>query len=152
MSWNLTLVVAGIAALAILLIAFGWRPRAASGISARLERYAAAKPDKVKSTASGQGAISDLIAQSTALASLNKVVEQRDFGANLARDLARADLKLKPREFLLIWGGSIVGVPVVMLLLSVVLPASATRCSCSSAAWSGSGCHGSGWGAARAAG
>src|SRR6185503_2747099 len=47
----------------------------------------------------------------------------RDFGANLSRDLARADLRLKPSEFLLIWAGSIVGVPLVMLLLSPLLPA-----------------------------
>ncbi|MEA2535937.1 MAG: tight adherence protein [Chloroflexota bacterium] len=121
---ELTLVVAGITALAILMIAFGLASSGgSSGISARLERYAAGKPDKVKATASGQGAISDLIAQSQALASLNKVVEQRDFGANLQRDLARADLKLKPSEFLLIWGGSIIGVPVIMLLLSVVFSA-----------------------------
>jgi tight adherence protein B len=121
---SMTLVVAGITALAILLIAFGLASSGGgSGISARLERYAAGKPDKIKSTSTGQGAISDLIAQSQALASLNKVVEQRDFGANLQRDLARADLKLKPSEFLLIWGGSIVGVPVLMLLLSVVFTA-----------------------------
>jgi tight adherence protein B len=120
---ELTLVVAGITAVAILLIAFSLASSGgSSGISARLERYAAGKPEKAKAP-SGQGAISDLIAQSQALASLNKVVEQRDFGANLQRDLARADLKLKPSEFLLIWGASIVGVPVIMLLLSVVFPA-----------------------------
>ena len=121
---EMTLVVAGITALAILLIAFGLASSGgSSGISARLERYAAGKPDKIKSSSTGQGAISDLINQSQALASLNKVVEQRDFGANLQRDLARADLKLKPSEFLLIWGGSIIGVPVIMLLLSVVFKA-----------------------------
>ena len=41
---------------------------------------------------SSQGPISDLIAQSAALANLNRAVEQRDFGANLAREIARADL------------------------------------------------------------
>jgi tight adherence protein B len=63
-----------------------------------------------------------MIAQSEALAQLNKVVEQRDFGANLARDLARADLRMKPSEFLAIWGGTIVGIPLVMLVLSVIFP------------------------------
>ena len=57
-----------------------------------------------------------------ALANLNQVVEQRDFGANLSRELARADLKLKPSEYLLIWAGCIVGVPAGMFLLSVRLP------------------------------
>jgi tight adherence protein B len=119
---DMTLVVAGIAALAILVIAVGVAGSGGgSGISDRLQRYAStAKPAQAKS--SSQGPISDLIAQSQALAQLNKVVEQRDFGANLARDLARADLRLKPSEFLAIWGASIVGVPVIMAALSVVLP------------------------------
>jgi hypothetical protein len=46
-----------------------------------------------------------MLGQSVALARLNRVVEQRDFGANLARDIARADLKLKPGEFMAIWAG-----------------------------------------------
>jgi tight adherence protein B len=52
------------------------------------------------------------------MAQLNKVVEQRDFGANLAREIARADLKLKPSEYILIWAGLTVGIPVVMWALS----------------------------------
>jgi len=119
----LTLVVAGIAALAILLIAFGVASSGSSGISDRLERYASGRPAAGKAGSTGQGPISDLIAQSQALANLNKVVENRDFGANLARDLARADLRLKPSEFLFIWGGSIVGVPVAMFILGFFLTA-----------------------------
>jgi len=117
----MTIVIAGVAALAILFIAFGVATSGGSGISDRLERYASSKPDK-KSAASGQGNITDLIQQSAALANINKVVEQRDFGANLAREIARADLKLKPSEFLLIWIGCVVGVPIGMLLLSVFFP------------------------------
>ena len=116
------LAIAGVAALAIILIAIGIATSGGSGISDRLERYAA-KPQEGKAASTGQGGVAELIAQSQALNSLNKVVEQRDFGANLSRDLARADLKLKPSEFLLIWAGSIVGVPLVMLLLSPFLPA-----------------------------
>ncbi len=67
--------------------------------------------------------MAELIAQSATLNNLNRVVEQRDFGANLARDIARADLKLKPSEFLLIWAGSVVGIPLAMLVLSPILPA-----------------------------
>jgi tight adherence protein B len=120
---TMTLAVAGAAALAVLFIAMGVAMSGRSGISERLERYASTggKTEEAKAS-TGQGPISDLIAQSQALAQLNRVVEARDFGANLARDIARADLKLKPSEFLAIWGASIVGVPFVMLLLSVVLP------------------------------
>jgi tight adherence protein B len=118
-----TLAVAGVAALAIILIAFGIASSGNSGISDRLERYASARPEGAAPAASGQGPITDLIAQSQALANLNKVVENRDFGANLAREIARADLRLKPSEFLFIWLGSIVGIPVAMFILSFFLPA-----------------------------
>jgi tight adherence protein B len=117
----LALAIAGIAALAVILIAIGVATSGGSGISDRLERYAAKPKDTDRVAGSGQGGVAELIAQSQALISLNRVVEQRDFGANLARDIARADLQLKPSEFLLIWGGTIVGVPLVMLLLSAVL-------------------------------
>jgi tight adherence protein B len=49
-------------------------------------------------------------------------VEQRDFGANLAREIARADLQLKVSEYLMLWAGVTVAVPLVMLALSLVLP------------------------------
>ncbi len=117
---TMTLAIAGVAALAILLIAIGVATSGGSGISDRLERYASNRP--AKPAPSGQGAIADMITQSATLASLNKVVENRDFGANLQREIARADLKLKPSEYLLIWIGCTVGVPVAMLLLSVFLP------------------------------
>ncbi|HYM83620.1 MAG TPA: type II secretion system F family protein [Candidatus Dormibacteraeota bacterium] len=114
------IVVAAIAAAAVLLIALGIATSgSSSGISARLERYAAGREEKPQGQGSGQ--LSDLIQQSQALAQLNRVVEGRDFGANLARDLARADLKLKPSEFLMIWGGAIVGVPILFLVLGFAL-------------------------------
>ena len=118
----MTLGVAGVAALAILLIAVGVASSGSSGISDRLERYASGR-DGSKSATAGQGPISDLIAQSQALANLNRVVEGRDFGANLARYIARADLKLKPSEFLMLWGASIIGVPVLMFIFSFFSPA-----------------------------
>lgn len=119
---NPTILVAAVTAGAILLIAVGLATSGGgSGISARLERYASGKPE-AKAASTSQGPISDLIAQSQALANLNKAVEQRDFGANLARDLARADLKLKPSEYLMIWAGSIVGIPVLFFVLSPFFP------------------------------
>ena len=110
-----TIAVAAVAALAILLIAVGIASSGRSGISDRLERYASGKTE-AKPAATGQGPISDLIAQSAAIANLNKVVEQRDYGANLARELARADLRLKPSEYLFIRAGSTIGIPVLMFI------------------------------------
>jgi len=119
----MTLAVAGVASLAIVMIAAGIATSGSgSGIDARLERYASAGESK-PALKTGQGGLQDLIAQSATLARLNKVVEQRDFGANLARELARADVKLKPSEYLAIWAATTVGTPLVFALLSIVLPA-----------------------------
>jgi tight adherence protein B len=118
----MTIVVAAVAAAAILLIAFGVAMSGSgAGISARLERYASGREQAP--AASGQGGIADMLAQSATLAQLNKVVEQRDFGANLAREIARADLKLKVSEYLGIWAASTIGIPVLFLVFSIGLPA-----------------------------
>jgi tight adherence protein B len=120
----MTLAVAGAAAAAIFLIAIGVATSGSgSGVSARLERYAAGRESGTAVAGSGQGGIQEIIAQSVALAQLNRVVEGRDFGANLARDIARADLRLKPSEFLAIWAGAIVGLPFLFIVLSLGLPA-----------------------------
>ncbi len=115
---SITLVVAAIAAVAIILIAVGIASSGSgSGVTARLERYASSRPEK-KEKADG---LADLLAQSSALASINKAVEQRDFGANLARELARADLKLKVSEYLGIWALTTVGVPVVFFVVGFAI-------------------------------
>jgi len=112
---NLTIVVAGVTALAILLIALGIAASGSgSGVAARLERYTTRGGDK--KAAKGEG-LSELLAQSAAMAALNRVVEQRDFGANLAREIARADLKLKVSEFLGIWVASTLGLPAIFIAL-----------------------------------
>lgn len=121
---TMTIAIAGIAALAILMIAVGIAMSGSgSGVNARLERYAAAKPDKPAAAAgAGSGGVAAALASSAALAQLNKVVEQRDFGANLAREIARADLRLKVSEYLVIWASTTIGLPVVMFLMSIAVP------------------------------
>jgi tight adherence protein B len=114
-------IVAAIAAAAILLIFIGLTSSRGSGVTSRLERYASGrKAEAPKST--GDGPVSDFLANSPALASINRRMEERDFGANLAREIARADLKLKVSEYLIIWAGCTVGVPAVMFLLSPIFP------------------------------
>lgn len=118
----MVIVVALILAMGIMLVFIGLATSGSgSGISARLERYTAGKPD-LASTATVQPGvgIGDVLSQSVALARLNKIVEQRDFGANLARDIARADLKLKPGEFIGIWLGVVIGVPFLFLIVGFV--------------------------------
>jgi tight adherence protein B len=118
----MTIAIAGVAALAILTIAVGVAMSGGgSGVNARLERYASGRQE-TPAAAAGQGGLAEALQSSQALAQLNKVVEQRDFGANLARDIARADLRLKVSEYLMIWAGSTIGVPILMILLSVGVP------------------------------
>lgn len=115
------IIIALIAALGILLVFMGLSTAGSqSGIGQRLERYAAGKPE-AKAEAAASVGLSDVLAQSVALTRLNRFVEQRDFGADLAREIARADLKLKVSEYLIIWGCCIVGVPFVMLFLSIII-------------------------------
>jgi tight adherence protein B len=114
------LVVAALAAGSIVLIALGIALSGSGGVTLeRLERYAAGA--KEKDGSSGQG-VAELIQKSAALAQLNKVVERRDFGANLLRDLGAADLKLKPSEYLGIWAGTTIGTPIVLYLVGFVVP------------------------------
>ena len=111
-----TLVIASIAAISIVLIALGISMSGSGGVTLeRLERYASGAKT-ADAAATGQGGVAELIAKSAALAQLNRVVETRDFGANLLRDLGAADLKLKPSEYIGIWAGVTVGVPAVMYL------------------------------------
>ncbi|OGO57144.1 MAG: hypothetical protein A2V85_03200 [Chloroflexi bacterium RBG_16_72_14] len=117
----MTIAIAGVAALAILVIAVGVAMSGGgSGVNARLERYASGRQDKP--AVAGQGSLAEALQSSQALTALNKVVEQRDFGANLAREIARADLRLKVSEYLVIWAGCTVGVPILMVVLSVAMP------------------------------
>jgi tight adherence protein B len=119
----LTIIIAVVAAAAILLIAVGIASSGGgSGVSARLERYASGRQE-VKKTDTANASLGELIQQSAAISQLNKVVEQRDFGANLSRELARADLKLKVSEYLFIWGAAIVGIPVLLFLAGFALSA-----------------------------
>src|SRR5262245_1815565 len=115
----MTLLIAGIAALAILVIAVGVAMSGGgSGVTARLERYASGRQEKATAAggaAGGTQGLAEALQSSQAMAQLNKVVEQRDFGANLAREIARADLRLKVSEYLVIWIACTIGVPVLMV-------------------------------------
>lgn len=118
------LVAALIAATAVLLIFWGLFGARRDDVQARLERYASAGGGE-RSEAKRQEAQTFLeqLAGSRALTDLNKIVEKRDWGANLARELARADLALKPSEFLAIRAGALLGIPAAVYLLgATILP------------------------------
>jgi tight adherence protein B len=87
-----------------------------SDVNARLERYAVGETERRDSE--GKRDLGERIASSVALNNFNRIVERRDWGSNLARELARADLALKPTEFLAIRAGAMLGLPLLMIILS----------------------------------
>jgi tight adherence protein B len=117
------LVAAVIAAAAVLLIFWGLFGARRDDVQARLERYASAAggAERSEEKRQEQQSLLEQLADSRALTDLNKLVEKRDWGANLARELARADLALKPSEFLAIRAGCIVGLPAVVYLLGATV-------------------------------
>jgi tight adherence protein B len=56
-----------------------------------------------------------------AAAGVDRIVERRDWGTDMARELARADLQLRPSEYLAIRVAAIVGVPLVVMILGQTL-------------------------------
>ena len=105
----LPFLIAGLAALAVLVIAIGVSMSAGGGtVASRLERYASAQSDT-----SG----TDSPAESVVVAGLARVMEGQDLSSRLATDLARADLKLRPAEFVLFW----IATPVVMVIVGFFL-------------------------------
>jgi len=91
----LPILIAGLAALAVLVIAIGVAMSGGSGgVAARLERYA---------RAGGGDATDDPEKESAMMAGLTRVIERQDLSARLSTEIARADLKLKPAEFVALW-------------------------------------------------
>jgi tight adherence protein B len=109
------LLIAGIAALAIVIIAVGIAMSAGGGgVASRLERYA-----------SGREAAGDAdspAAESAVVAGLSRVLERQDFNTRLATDLARADLKMKPAEFLIFWAITPVAFVFFAFIVGIVFP------------------------------
>jgi tight adherence protein B len=95
MTGMLPFLIAGLAALAVVVIAVGIAMSSSGGaVASRLERYAAGR-DEPASTSSDQ--------ESAVVAGLSRIMERQDLATRLSVDLARADLKMKPAEFILAW-------------------------------------------------
>jgi tight adherence protein B len=91
----LPFIIAGLAALAVVIIAVGIAMSSSGGaVASRLERYASGRAE-----VSGE----DGAQESVVVAGLSRVIERQDLATRLSTDLARADLKMKPAEFILAW-------------------------------------------------
>jgi len=110
----LPFVIAGIAALAVILVAAGV---AMSGgpptVTSRLERYASAHTGEAGEGSGGR--------ESLVVAGLSRVIERQDLTTRLSTEIARADLKLKPAEFILMWIASPFVFVGAAFVLSVVI-------------------------------
>ena len=93
----LPFIIAGLAAGAVLLIAVGIAMSGGGGVASRLERYASAGGDSASSGSS------ETERESAIVAGLSKVIEGQDMATRLSTELARADLKMRPAEFLVFW-------------------------------------------------
>jgi tight adherence protein B len=88
--------IAGLAASAVLVTAVGVAMSGGSGgVAARLERYA--RPGADPNEADGGER------DSVVIAGLSRVIEGQDLATRLSTEIARADLKLRPAEFLFAW-------------------------------------------------
>ena len=93
----LPFLVAGLAALAVLVVAVGIAMSGGSGgVAARLERYA-------RSSSAAAESEDDPDRDSVVIAGLSRVIEGQDLSTRLSTEIARADLKLRPAEFLFAW-------------------------------------------------
>src|SRR5688500_5281963 len=91
----LPFLIAGLAALAVVVIAVGISMTGGGGgIASRLDRYASGRTES--SGADGER-------ESAVVAGLSRVIERQDMATRLGTDLARADLTMKPAEFLILW-------------------------------------------------
>ena len=92
----LPILIAGLAAGAVLLVAIGIAMSGGSGgVTSRLERYARSGGD-TSTTPGTEG-------ESTVMAGITRVIESQDLASRLSTEIARADLKLKPAEFVALW-------------------------------------------------
>ena len=106
----LPILIAGLAALAVIVIAIGVSMSASGGgMASRLERYASGRDESVSGGDGEQ--------QSAVVAGITRAIENQDLATRLSTDLARADLKMKPAEFLLAWAAT----PFVFVAAAFVL-------------------------------
>src|SRR5512141_1636449 len=87
------------AGLAVWLLTVSFFGTSRSAAAVRLEQFVAT-PTAAPATPAGRRPLRELVASSPILMVLNRSVERRSWSEQLARDLARADLTLRPFEYL----------------------------------------------------
>lgn len=118
------LVAAGIAGAAVLLLVVGVFGARGHSVVGRLDQYGAPAAQLTRETPKAERpGLGQLVTGSAPVLALNRVVERRTWGDDMARNLARADLALKPAEYIALRAAAIVGaVAVTALLGATFLP------------------------------
>jgi tight adherence protein B len=98
----------------VLLVVVGIAMTGGPGVAARLERYAT-----VADTASGTAGTDD---ESAVMAGINRVLERQDMTGRLSVDLARADLKMRPAEWVAAWIASPFVFAGAAFVLGIIIP------------------------------
>jgi len=112
----LPFIIAGLAAMAVLIISIGIAMSSGGGaVATRLERYAAGRETAGSGATGGEN-------ESAVVAGLSRVIERQDLATRLSTDLARADLKMKPAEFLLAWAATPFLFVAIAYVIGFILP------------------------------
>ena len=116
--------VAILAAAAVLLLFWGVFGGRRVSPTERIEQVAVAATEaRNRDGASSKKSMRSRLFSGRAGIAADRAVAQRDWGTNMARDLARADLQLRPSEYLAIRIAAIIGAPLVVFLLgNTILP------------------------------
>jgi tight adherence protein B len=117
-------IVAILAAAAVLMLFFGVFGGRRPSPTERIEQVTQAAVQARSTSQAPRGkSLRSSIFGGRAAAGVDRVVERRDWGANMARELARADLQLRPSEYLALRTAAVVGAPMVTFVLGKsVLP------------------------------
>lgn len=110
--------VALMAAAAVLLLFFGLFGGRRVSPTERIERVAVAATEaRDPARAAQKKSLRSRLFSGRAAAGVDRAVQDRDWGSSMARELARADLQLRPTEYLAIRVGAVIGAPIVVFLL-----------------------------------
>ena len=114
MTGMLPFLIAGLAAVSVVIIAIGIAmSTGGGGVSARLQRYTSTQATDTSDDGAKESAV---------VAGLTRVIERQDLATRLSADLARADLRMKPAEFILAWAASPFAFAALAFILGTVFP------------------------------
>ena len=118
------IIVAATAGVAVLLLFFGVFGGRRVSPTERIERVAGAAVEarnRQGGSPADRRSLRSAVFESRTLLGLDRIMERGDWGSNLARELARADLQLRPSEYLALRIGVIIGLPVLTYMLGATI-------------------------------